>query len=337
MTPSPSRAGRVPPRMVGYYVIRQMSVKPSGSRLRPGSRAVAGGMVALLLVATACRSDDRVADRRGTDRRNGVVTFVRSRGRVADLVSIPPEGGETAGLGPRAGTKGGPSWAPDGSRLAFVWRRWPSGFNLFVMDADGHPITRVTDGPWIDGTPTWSPDGRSLAFSSNRQADEGFGIYVVDARGGEPRRLARGVAPDWSPTGTSIAFVQVVDDRGDVFVMTSDGAGPRNLTDSPADDRDPDWSPDGSAIAFASDRDGDYDLYVMDADGGGVRQITDAPGDELWPEWAPDGTRLAFAETTPDTSEIWLVDSDGSGAVRLTSGPLFDATPTWRPLPPRPS
>ena len=236
-------------------------------------------------------------------------------------------------LGPRAGTKGGPAWSPDGSRLAFVWRRWPSGFNLFVMDADGGGITRITDGPWIDGTPTWSADGEHLAFASNRQPDTGFGIYLVGVPGGAPQWLAQGIAPDWSPTDASIVFVKDVGDAPEVFVIGTDGGGLENLTNSPAQDRDPDWSPDGSALAFASDRGGNFDLYVMDADGGNLRQITDDPGDDLWPDWSPDGTRIAFTRTTAATSEIWLVGSDGSERVRLTSGPLFDATPAWQPLP----
>ena len=45
-------------------------------------------------------------------------------------------------------------------------------FDLYVMDADGTNVTRLTDHPANDYDPIWMPDGQSLIFSSERDSRE---------------------------------------------------------------------------------------------------------------------------------------------------------------------
>ena len=42
----------------------------------------------------------------------------------------------------------------------------------------------------------------------------------------------------------------------EIYVMDADGGNPRRLTNNPARDYAPSWSPDGKRIVFVSDRDG---------------------------------------------------------------------------------
>ena len=58
-----------------------------------------------------------------------------------------------------------PSWSPDGSRLAFVSNRDGSSSNVFVVDIDGSNVRRLTTVGGSRG-PAWSPDGGQIAFSS---------------------------------------------------------------------------------------------------------------------------------------------------------------------------
>lgn len=61
--------------------------------------------------------------------------------------------------------EGMPSWSPDGERIVFVARpndRLPladsrTDYDLYVMDADGSNVTRLTDDPARDSDPVWSP------------------------------------------------------------------------------------------------------------------------------------------------------------------------------------
>lgn len=95
------------------------------------------------------------------------------------------------------------------------------------------------------------------------------------------------------PAG-KIAFVSFRDGNQEIYVISADGSGERNLTEDPSDDFDPDWSPDGKKIAFVSKRQGQPHIFVMDADGSNVQQLTSDSAGGLSPRWSRDGSRIAY-------------------------------------------
>jgi TolB protein len=198
-----------------------------------------------------------------------------------------------------------PAWSPDGSRIAFASDREGEGeLRIFVMDADGGGVRRVTE-IWGE-YPAWSPDGGWIAFGS----------YV----GGT------------GPTG---------DPDYDVFVIRSDGTGLRRLTDNPAYDMYPTWSPDGESIAFEStrstpedfepppydlERTADFDVFVVPAEGGEARNVTrDLAQNQKFPDWSPGGAWLAVDEH----GAVAFAAADGSGMRRIDG--LTGNFPAWAP------
>lgn len=62
-----------------------------------------------------------------------------------------------------------PSWSPDGARIAFSSTRAGRGnFDIYVMNADGSNLVRLTDHPAPDQDPAWAADAQSVFFTSER-------------------------------------------------------------------------------------------------------------------------------------------------------------------------
>jgi Tol biopolymer transport system component len=162
-----------------------------------------------------------------------------------------------------------PSWSPDGEKLVFTG--YDGGLSdLFVVNADGTGLRRLTEDKYADLHPVWSPDGRTIAFATDRGPETDFRVLRIG---------------NWR-----IALYQL--ENGAVEVLPQMDQG-KNVS--------PQWAPDGRSIAFVSDRNGVSNIFLYDFDAKNVFQITDfftgAQGiTPLSPvlSWAPGADRLAF-------------------------------------------
>jgi TolB protein len=85
-----------------------------------------------------------------------------------------------------------PIWSPDGNQIAFV-RRMHDHWDLYVVDASGDNLLRLTDTPKKpnsevanSASPVWSPDGNSIAFLTDRTGEWEIWIMGADGSGQRP-------------------------------------------------------------------------------------------------------------------------------------------------------
>ncbi len=199
------------------------------------------------------------------------IAFASLRDRNWELYVIDADGSHTIRLTRHPAFDGYPTWSPDSRRIAFASARAvfaPAGIDsaeltaiedaqrapgrapdfdhqIFVVDADGQRLQRLTNSPSFDSEPTWSPDGTHIAFASNR--DGVSDIWIMRADGSQLRNLTRSSskdsAPSFSPDGSHIAYVSDAFGQTDIWTMRSDGTQRVALYPSPGRDMAPTWMP----------------------------------------------------------------------------------------------
>ena len=195
-----------------------------------------------------------------------------------------------------AGTAGGanftPAWSADGSKIAFSSSR--SGDpEIWVADANGGNLRKITDFRGPDVAPTWNPRSNAqLAWVSGRTGLPQ--IYIMDQEGSNVQRITDGgyaVSPSWSPNGQLLAFSwnrkYGPGDPGGVDIHVIDIASKNyiQLTHESGSNDYPFWAPDGRHIVFERTIGGHHDIWSMLADGTGQRQLTQS-GNNFMPNWS---------------------------------------------------
>ena len=178
-----------------------------------------------------------------------------------------------------------PIWSPDGSKIAFTTNR-DGNPEIYVMNADGSGLRRMTNHPAIDVSPTWSPSGNHLAWVSDRT---GSGrIYMMNADGTGQRVLISEEAyrPTWSSEPfNEIAYAAKNGPGYDIKVYSFQTGEARRITDGIGSNESPAFAPNGRHIAFTSTRNGKVQVYTIARDGNDLRQIT-REGNNKYPNWS---------------------------------------------------
>jgi dipeptidyl aminopeptidase/acylaminoacyl peptidase len=294
--------------------------------------------------------------------------------KASQLYVMPVAGGEPRKLTSLKEDVTQAVWSPDGTRIAFAARVRDAAYDeedekkrrprrltrlqykldsvgwtadrpqhLFVVPVDGSAEpTQLTAGDYEDHSPCWSPDGRTIAFVSARHPDWDLemvtDVYLVDAAGGEPRRLTQGGGSiggvAWLPDGRLAVdrYPGVFDDpRHSKVAVVDAGSGEmtlltasldRNCTTYPGM-REPLWN-DGELVFVVEDH-GRVHIYAVAADGSGDPRVVVSGEREVTGLDVAAG-RLVFTASDPThLSELYdagAVDGVGhaaSAGVRLTT------------------
>jgi tricorn protease len=215
--------------------------------------------------------------------------------------------------------------------------------NLFSYRLDNKSLTQLTRYDDFDI--------KSAGACSDAVVYEQAGyIYLVDAKSGQPRKLAIDVTGDFpwarpqfkkvasmirsaslSPTGVRAVF----EARGDIFTVPVEKGDYRNLTQSSsAHDRSPVWSPDGAQLAWFSDASGEYQLMIGDPTGVAKPRAVQLPSAAFFAalSWSPDGKQLCFHD---NHLNIWTMEVASGKTTKIDTDsyadPQHQPDTTWAP------
>jgi len=203
--------------------------------------------------------------------------------------------------------------SPDGLRLAIILRKG-SRRTLTILAADGTGGRAVAESIDVSSTVDWSPDGNWIVAGGRDSGGEG--LFRIPVHGGDPERVAHGMAhaPVWSPAGDLIAYAgDNVGGHAPLLAVRPDGT-PVELPDLqaiPAPGGSARFVPDGSALVFLRGARA-RDFWRLDLPSMQVRQLTNIAtetdlGDIGSFDVTSDGRRIIF-DRQRDNSDIRLID-----------------------------
>lgn len=235
-----------------------------------------------------------------------------------------------------------PAWSVDGKTLAFSSVR-ENQSAIYLIDADGQNLRRLSQSTLWQTAPSWSPDGKAIAFLARDNSKPGVELHIINLADGalsvlEASGTEKGPdAPVWSADGKMLAFLNAnAQNKSDVWVVQRDGSGLRNISQqvSNRNKAHPAISPDGRYVVYVADMRGHLALFRTDLQSGEAVNLTaDKPAAYETPRWSKDGSQLVFASSRDDPGltrmDIFLMNADGSGVTNLSRHPHEDFNPHW--------
>lgn len=183
------------------------------------------------------------------------------------------------------------SYSPDGDKIAFASNRraYIDGelsederklfefheaavMDIYIMDADGSNVVRLTDEMGYDGGPFFSPDGERICWRRFKPDMTSSEIWTMKIDGTDKRQLTQwgstSFAPYYHPSGKYIVFIANPEGYSnfEVYLIPAEGRQePVRVTWTGGFDGFPTFTNDGKTFSWTSNRNGNISqLYSAD-------------------------------------------------------------------------
>jgi Tol biopolymer transport system component len=208
-----------------------------------------------------------------------------------DLVEFDRGSGEYKQLTHEIGYDAEGSYSPDGKLIVFASNRRAyqegmserekelfkidpaSAIDIYLMNADGTNVRRLTDTVGYDGGPFFSPDGSRICWRRFNEDGATAEIYTMALDGSEVRRLttlsAMSWAPYYHPSGKYLIFATNLHGFANFELYLVDAVGkqaPVRVTHMEGFDGLPVFSPDGQTLIWTTNRGSNKQSQLFTAD-----------------------------------------------------------------------
>lgn len=235
-----------------------------------------------------------------------------------------------------------PTYSPTGESIAYQADfEGDEDYDVYLVDAKGKDVRKVTDGVADNEHPQFAPDGGRLAFVSNRVGDM-ENLYVAGQDGSDLTRITNEPLPvgdfAWSPSGDAIAYGTGVGDDDYISIVDVRKRKARKVLAKRRveygisgyyGDTAFQWSRDGKSLLFTSNENDHIDIGVLDIASKRSRWLVKSANDKYCPQWSPDGTKLAYQEILDPDLVLKVRERGKSTVVSQKDG--FSRAARWLP------
>jgi TolB protein len=141
-----------------------------------------------------------------------------------------------------------PGYSPDGSKIVFSSDRGGIQGAIWVMNADGSALTRLTKPRLRAVAPDWAPNGKRILFADNCCRPHS-NLWTVRPSGSGLKQLTHGPADrdsafgTFSPDGKRILALLFTSNGPTLRILRADGSHPRPLDTGTPNTFLSDWGP----------------------------------------------------------------------------------------------
>ena len=227
----------------------------------------------------------------------------------------------------------GPSWSPDGKRIACGIT---NGDNSMVVEipVEGGEAKPIGSEKWANvGRVLWLADGTGLIVTAHPEFSSiGTQVWVLPYPSGPARRITNDlngygdISLGLTSDSKTIATIQQINVSA-IWVTgpNEDESRAQQILKTSLPEKVA-WTPDGKLV-YSSRTGESWDIWISERDGSRSYQLTADAFIDQQPTVSADDRYIIFQSNRSGARNLWRMDVDGTNLKQLTDGNYIDESP----------